>query len=44
MAEKHAAKKRLVSRDAEGWEADSRVGEGAAMDTASDINDINVSI
>jgi hypothetical protein len=35
MAEKNAASKwRLVSR----WEADSKVGEGAAMDTASDIN------
>jgi len=39
MAEKNGASKwRLVSRDEEGWEADSRVGEGAAMDTASDIN------
>jgi hypothetical protein len=39
MAEKNAAsKKRLVSRDEEGCATDSRVGEGAAMDTASDIN------
>ena len=39
MAEKNAgSKKRFVSRDEEGCEADSRVGEGAAMDTASDIN------
>jgi hypothetical protein len=41
MAEKNAtSKKRLVSRHEEGWEADSRVGEGAAMDSS----DINVSI